>query len=106
MTPPSNSKLEKASQNQGRFRRAAIRNEVMRLMCARVQTFYRLEMIRTRFVHEKEPGDGPNGIQFGLAVNQMLKISGNLHVRNDAPQSIRRKVRHRYNVRGVHFTSG
>jgi hypothetical protein len=85
MTPPSNPQLEKASQNHGRFRRAAVRNEVMRFMNACVQSSHRFELVGMRFVHQKGSGDGPNGIQFGLAVNQMLKISGDLHVRDDAP---------------------
>jgi hypothetical protein len=71
-----------------------------------MQSTYRFALVRIRLVHQKKSGDGPNGIQFGLAVDQMLKISGNLHVRNDAPQSIRRKIRDGYNVRRVHFTPG
>src|SRR6266436_6663963 len=106
MTSPSSFQLEKGSQKHGCFRRAAVRYEVMRLMSASVQSTYRFAPVRIRLVQQKESGDGPNGIQFGLSVDQMLKISGNLHVRNDAPQSVRRKVRHGYNMRRVHFTSG
>src|SRR5260370_16670796 len=105
MTSPSSFQLEKGSQKHGCFRRAAVRYEVMRLMSACVQSTYRFALVRIRLVRQKESRDGPNGIQFGLAVDQMLKIGGNLHVRDDAPQRIRRKVRHAHNVSPFPSTS-
>jgi len=73
---------------------------------AGVQPFYRFALTRIRLIHQKEAGDRPNGIQFGLAVDQMLKLGRYLHVCNDASQGIRREVHHGYNVRWVHFPWG
>lgn len=76
----------------------------MSLMSACVQSSYRFVLVRMRFVHQKESCDGPKGVEFGFAIDEMLKISGNLHVRNDAPQGFRRKVCHRHNVRWIYIT--
>src|ERR1700720_3707478 len=72
-------------------------------MNAGVETLHRLAPAWIRFIHQKEAGDGPDSIQFGLAVDQVFEIGRYFDVRNDAAQGIRREVRYIYNVRRVDF---
>lgn len=73
----------------------------MSAMRALVQRTHRSETRGIGLVHEKETGDGPDGVKFGFAIDEVLEIRGDFQVRDDAAQSFRSEIDHRDDVRRI-----
>ena len=74
----------------------------MCLMHTGMEVLHCFAATRIGLICKKKTGNGPDGIQLGFAINQMLKIGGYLEVFDDAAQRIGREILHPYDVGWVY----
>src|SRR5690349_7964179 len=91
-------RLQKRTQDDGGIPRAAFSYQIMRPMSALVQAGHG----GVRPLVKSEAGDGPDGVELGFAINEVLEVGRDFQVRGDVLESFGGKITDGHDVSRVH----